>query len=179
MTTKRRGHRIRAGAVVATTGLVVGGVIWTAGGASTGAEQSDGGWPVAASVASAAGTTAGPRADLVVTTREIRSAGVDLEPRGDSPGDFFHFEELLFRPGTNRVIGRDAVRCELGIRTFQCNATIRINGKGKIVIDGALMSESDNVIPVTGGTGRFAGVGGTLRVLESGARTRLVFDFVR
>jgi hypothetical protein len=118
-------------------------------------------------------------ADLVVRTEEVRAAGVDLDPAGDSPGDFFHFEEIAYEPGTDRIVGRDAVRCELGIRAFHCTGTLRINGKGKIVIDGALLGEQDDKLAITGGTGRFAGVGGTLTVIESEEVTLLSFNFVR
>jgi hypothetical protein len=68
----------------------------------------------------------------------------------------------------------------LGIRAFHCSGTINIKGRGKIVIDGALMGERDNTLVITGGTRRFAGVGGTLRVLDGpGGSELLAFDFVR
>lgn len=173
-------HRSRIAAIVVAAASVVGGGAFAmAGGASAESGATRVGWPVSSSAGPSA-QAAASRADLVVRTREVRGAGVDLDPAGDSPGDFFHFEEIAFQPGTNRVVGRDAVRCELGIRSFSCTGTIRINGKGKIVIDGALFGFRGLTFAITGGTGRYAGVGGTLHVMEgAGGSTLLAFDFVR
>lgn len=135
--------------------------------------------------ASEAAATAAAAADgevqrLVVTSRELRGQGVDLPPAGDSPGDFFLFEERLFDQTGTRGIGMDSVRCELSLRTFTCEATLVLNGRGKIRIAGTVFSERDNVFPVTGGTGEFLGVGGRLNVSElADGRTVLVFHLVR
>ena len=109
-----------------------------------------------------------------------REALVDVGPAGDSAGDFFIFEERVFdRSGTD-LVGRDAVRCELGLRTFTCEATLRLNGKGSIRVAGTLFNERDNVFPVTGGTDAYQGVGGQLTVFElSGGRAALVFHLIR
>lgn len=174
------GTRHRVALAVTVGGLVAGGAFLAAGGASAGSGETEAGWPGGMSAGSLARASDGAQgADLVVQTEEVRAAGVDLDPAGESPGDFFHFEEIAYKPGTDRIVGRDAVRCELGIRSFHCTGTLRIKGEGKIVIDGALFGERDTKLAITGGTGRFAGVGGTLSVSESDGATLLSFDFVR
>ncbi len=141
------------------------------------------GWPGRAvtSVAEAQrlSTAAGPGDDstLIVVTRQVRGAGVDVGAEGDSPGDFFIFEEKVFNSTGGNPIGRDSIRCELGLRTFTCEGTIRINGRGKLRVAGTLFRPKDNVVPVTGGTRDFRGVGGTLKVYDLPNReTVLVFN---
>lgn len=124
--------------------------------------------------ASAAGRT------VVFVTKELRDFGVDLDPAGDSPGDFFFFEERVFDSTGRNVVGKDSVRCEAGIRTFSCEATLLVTGKGKILVEGALFSETDNVLPVTGGSGVYQGVGGQLSFFNlAGGRTALVLHLTR
>jgi len=142
------------------------------------------GWPSrpvkSAAQAQALAERAGSGNDtLTVVTREERSRYVNVG-RGGPTGDFFVFEETVFNARGSRVIGEDTVRCELGIRTFTCEATIKLDGRGKIRIAGASFSRRDNVFPVTGGTNNFKAVGGQLKVFDlSGNKTLLVFELVR
>jgi len=124
---------------------------------------------------------AGAGRTLTLVSREERARGVDVGKTGDSVGDFFVFEESLYTsPRSRRVIGEDTVRCELGIRTFNCEGTFRIDGRGKITVGSALFGPRDNAVPVTGGTREFSGAGGTLQVYDlRGGRTLLVFKLVR
>jgi hypothetical protein len=61
-------------------------------------------------------------------------------------------------------VGKDAVECRFGIRTLNCSGTLLLFGRGKIQVEGAFLSESDAVIPVTGGSGQFADVDGQMFV---------------
>lgn len=115
-----------------------------------------------------------------VITEEERSRGVDVGKDGNSTGDFFVFEETVYNARGSRVIGEDSVRCELGIRTFTCEGTIKLDGRGKIRIAGSLFSGRDIVFPVTGGTNNFKAVGGQMKVFSlSRDRSLLVFELVR
>lgn len=92
----------------------------------------------------------------------------------------FVFEETVYSARGREVIGEDTVRCELGIRTFNCEATLRLAGRGKITVGGALFAPRDIVVPITGGTKDFRAVGGQLKVYDlRGGRTLLVFELVR
>lgn len=123
---------------------------------------------------------AGEGRALTLVTQEVRARGVDVGAEGESTGDFFVFEETVFNARGGQVIGEDTVRCELGIRTFNCEATIKLDRRGKITVGGALFSRRDNVIPVTGGTGNFSGVGGELRVFSlRGGKSLLVLKLIR
>ncbi len=164
-------------------GMLTAGAVWFgAGGANAGSGDLSG-WPgrAVASMAEAQ-RLAAARADdstLIVVTRQVRDAFVDLGREGPSPGDFVLFEEKVFNSNGTERIGRDAVRCEFGLRTFTCEGTIKINGRGKLRIAGTVFANNDNVFPVTGGTREFRGYGGTLKVYGARQETILVFDLVK
>ena len=177
----------RAGAALGMAGVVTAGAVWLgAGGASAGSGNQELGWPgrpvtsMAEVQRMSAAAARGDDSTLIVVTRAVRGAGVDVGAKGESPGDFFVFEEKVFDNTRTEKIGRDAVRCEAGLRTFTCEATIRINGRGKIRVAGTLFRPTDNIVPVTGGTQNFRGVGGSLTVYDlRNGNAALVFDLVK
>ncbi len=171
----------KAAVALAVAGVVVGGGLSMAGGATAGSGELDAGWPHASGSGSSARMSAREHgADLVLRGVEVRAAEVDLGEAGMSAGDFFHFEERFHRPGSREIIGKGAARCEVGVRTFHCAGTVKIFGKGKIVVEGALFGREENRIPITGGTGDYAGVGGTMRPFSGpDESSRLVFFFSR
>lgn len=135
----------------------------------------------AAAATSLAAGSGGPAGQtLAVVTRQVAGRLIDLGKSGDYAGDFFIAKEKIYDSTGQHLIGVDSVRCELGIGTFTCEATIMIDGKGKIRIAGTLFSHSDNSFPVTGGTGAYQGVGGQLSTFDlRGGATALVFHLVR
>ncbi|MEJ7743228.1 MAG: hypothetical protein WKF73_12125 [Nocardioidaceae bacterium] len=117
---------------------------------------------------------------LTLVTEEERSRAVDLGEKGFSTGDFFVFEETVYAARGRRVVGEDTVRCEFGIRTFNCEATIKLGGRGKITVAGAFFSDRDIALPITGGTKNFSEAGGQLKVFELARdRSLLVFQLER
>ncbi len=171
-------------------GVLTTGAVWFgAGGASAGSGEEQFGWPGRAvtsmaevqRMSSSAAAARGDDSTLIVVGREVRAAEVDLGREGFSPGDFFIFEEKVFDNTRTERIGRDSVRCEAGVgRTFTCEATLRFNGQGKIRAAGTLFRRTDNVIPVTGGTRDFRGVGGSLQFFSlRNGDSALVFDLVK
>ena len=189
--TVMNGRRIvgmSAALAVVAAAAWVGVAVATAGGdsASPRLEQtmSKGGWPAPTVSSVAAGerlaaASAVQGRTLTLLTRPVREADVDVPPRGFSPGDFFIFEEAVFNRNANRV-GEDSGRCEVGIRTFTCEATVKVNGKGKIRIAGSLFDNRDSTFPITGGTGRYNTAAGSLTVFDlRGGRGVLVFNLTR
>ncbi len=177
----------RAGAALSMAGVLTAGAVWFgAGGASAGSGKEKLGWPgrPVTSVAEAQRVSAAGRGDdstLIVVTRQVRDEFVDVGAEDDSPGDFIIFEEKVFNSTGAKRIGRDSIRCELGLRTVTCEGTLRINGRGKLRVAGAIFFSrpNDNVLPVTGGTRDFRGVGGTVKVYEARDSNILVFDLVK
>ncbi len=176
-------------------GVVTAGAVWFGAGGANAGSGTLSGWPGRAVTSMAevqrmsAAAARGDDSTLIVVGREVRAAEVDLGREGFSPGDFFIFEEKLFDNTRTERIGRDSVRCELGLRLrkagprlhrFACEGTLRIKGQGKIRIAGTLFRRTDNVIPVTGGTRDFKGVGGSLQFFGlSNGDTALVLDLVK
>jgi len=127
--------------------------------------------------ARAAGAPAGET--LILVAKTARGSFVDLPPEGESPGDFFLFEELLYNVQGERV-GADSVRGDLSLTTITFEATFSIYGKGKIRIAGSLFNRDDSPFPVTGGTDAYQDVGGQLTVFElAQGDIALVFHLVR
>jgi len=169
----------KAAIALAAAGVVAGGSLSLAGGATAGDGGIEAGWPQASGSVSASRLSARAHgADLVVLSTQVRDETVDVGEAGESTGDVGHFEERLHQPGSDKVVGRDAAQCEIGIRSFKCSATFKIFGKGKIIVEGAVFSGRDNKFAITGGTGDYAGVGGTFRPFnEPDGTSRLVFFF--
>ncbi len=183
--------RIRMTALSAVAGLVAVAA-WLSIGAATASgapARSLDGWPGSRPAASAAEATQMAMMEhggesrgqlLIVRSRAVREAFVDVGRGGESPGDFILFEETVRGRNGGRVIGRDSVRGELALRTFTIEGTIQIFRKGKIRIASTVFAERDNAYAVTGGTGAYKGVGGELSVFDlAGGDTLLVFDLVR
>ncbi len=168
--------------------LIAGGGAWQGIGSATAttAGAAIHGWP--GGTGSATATIASVKADaartgstvLLLYAHTVRHASIDVGGDGFGPGDYFMFEEQLsYTPG-GAVIGRDSVRCTAGPRSFICDATMQILGKGKITVYGAFFSQNDTQIAVTGGTGRYQAVGGQLAPVGlSRNHELLVFEIKR
>ena len=123
---------------------------------------------------------AGTDQAITLIGESVRNRYVDIGPNGESTGDMFFFEEKLYNESHTKVVGKSSVRCQLGLRTFTCDATNRLEGRGKIVVSGAFFGRHDNVLAVTGGTRKFKGVGGAFQVYGlRGGKALLVFKLVR
>lgn len=169
--------------LLAGSGAVAVSAGWSAQGSASNATQaSRQDWPASSSSPAAAVRAARAAADRdgsrVLTFLEVedRVADVDVGAPGESPGDYFLFENRLLSADGSRLLGRDSGRCMINIRTFTCDATARIFGKGKIVVSGTFFAENDARIAITGGTGRFDEAGGQLTVTDRpDGNTLLVF----
>jgi allene oxide cyclase len=149
--------------------LVAVAVVGVAAGAAPSAKKQLRGWAriAAHSSATAAAPVSGRGSEhLVLYAKTARQAVVDNGATGESTGDSFFFEESIWNQARTDRVGRDAVECVVGIRTFNCNGTLVLRDRGKIQVTGGFFSDADSTIPVTGGTGEFAGVGGALVVTD-------------
>jgi len=100
---------------------------------------------------------------------------VDNAPAGDSPGDMLVFTERLVDARGQRI-GSDAASCvRLFDQTSLCTGTYELAG-GRVMVQllqPGFTGSYDQAI--TGGTGRFAGARGTVRVDQRADGDRFTF----
>lgn len=108
------------------------------------------------------------RLRLVATLAEFDSA--DVGKAGDSIGDLSAWSDVLSVKG--RVVGSAGTSCtrtstERG--ELNCIATLILDDRGTITLQGVVTDTGDYplVVAVTGGTGEFASVGGTMTVNDT------------
>jgi hypothetical protein len=88
---------------------------------------------------------------------------VDVAPKGDSPGDYGVFKDVIQTTGGVRIGTIDA-QC-IAAYSDQCSGSIRIPGRGQITFAGITPLGMDpDHYAVTGGTGEFAHIGGVLLI---------------
>jgi hypothetical protein len=124
--------------------------------------------------------------ELVSRDRETRFKFVDHPPRsGDparpSPGDLAIIRGTL-RDSANRRVGKFyTVFMRLAGKrrrvVDQVRATFALRD-GHIVVEGISTEGGTDNVAVTGGTGRYAGARGTLRVTETRRAARFRFTFI-
>jgi len=104
---------------------------------------------------------------------------VDVAPKGDSPGDYGVFKDPVFTSGGVRI-GTIDVQC-IAAYSDQCDGSVRLPGRGQITFAGITPLGSDpDHFAVTGGTGHFAGVGGTVVIqFPNFDEARLIITLMR
>jgi hypothetical protein len=113
---------------------------------------------------------------IIVINRQTHSKFVDADGSGGpSVGDYFVFTEDVFDAHTHELVGGDHAKCTIDFDAFICDGTITLFDRGDIAIETSL-SETNNLLAVTGGTGEFLDNGGEaiLEDLQSGD-TKLTF----
>jgi allene oxide cyclase len=93
------------------------------------------------------------------------NAPINPAGKGTATGDLLTFAKVLF-DATNQVQeGTDqgyCVRVEVG-KSMECSCTLILK-KGQITIAGPFLDTGDSVLAVTGGTGKYAGARGELKL---------------
>jgi hypothetical protein len=182
-TSKKQAVAIAATALTLTAGaaLASAGSAAAPSAARKPSVSAQNGWPAAGvsarHVMREARAAAAQDGGMFIAVDEVvrRFRTVDVGAQGASAGDYSIWESTLFSP-SGRRIGRDAVQCTFGIRTFRCEATFQLNGRGKLVVIGAFFGDEPS-IAITGGTADFRAAGGQMFVAdESRDTTRLVFQ---
>lgn len=107
---------------------------------------------------------------LVLTSVPTRDKFVDADQNGrDSVGDLVLFRARL-TDEAEQPAGTAHVRCVLHFKAVVCDGVLTLSG-GQILVHGRAGESETFDVPVTGGTGAFADVGGQLHVetLDEGA----------
>ncbi len=100
---------------------------------------------------------------ITVVERATTDTTVDNAPPKDSIGDTLAFGNELFDKTNTKLVGTDqgsCVRTVVGV-AFECSWTNSLKG-GQIVVQGPFLDAGDSVLAITGGTGKYRDVTGTM-----------------
>lgn len=133
--------------------------------------------PIAALAAVLATLPAMAGEQIKVVERPVGETTVDLGAKGDSVGDLLVFSNGVFDAANKTQVGTDngyCVRTVVG-KSWECFWTITLKG-GQITIEGPFFDEGDSLFAVTGGTGKYAGAKGSMKLHPRDAKSSS-YDF--
>jgi hypothetical protein len=114
---------------------------------------------------------------IVVVERPVGETTVDLGAKGDSVGDLLVFANKVYDAGNKTQVGSDqgyCVRTVVG-KSWECFWTLTLKA-GQITVEGPFLDEGDSLMSVTGGTGKYAGAKGSMKLHPRDA-TPTGYDF--
>ncbi|MEA3107730.1 MAG: hypothetical protein QOI88_2335 [Gammaproteobacteria bacterium] len=130
---------------------------------------------VLAAALMAAPTFAAEQIKLV--ERPVGETTIDLAAKGDSVGDMLVFANTVFDAANKVQVGTDqgyCVRTVVG-KSWECIWTLTLKA-GQITIEGPFSDAGDSIFAVTGGTGKYAGAKGSMKLHPRDA-TPTGYDF--
>jgi len=113
-----------------------------------------------------------------VVERAMTDTTIDLGEKGDSLGDLLTFANPVFDAANKVQLGADqgyCVRVMVG-KSWECFWTLILKD-GQITVEGPFYDEGDSVMIVTGGTGKYVGAKGSLKLHARDAKSTS-YDFV-
>ena len=105
------------------------------------------------------------REQIKVVERPVGETNIDLTAKGDSVGDMLVFANGIIDAANKTQIGSDqgyCVRTVVG-KSWECFWTLILK-EGQITIEGPFLDEGDSTMTVTGGTGKYAGAKGSMKL---------------
>ena len=114
---------------------------------------------------------------IVVVERPVGETTVDLGAKGDSVGDLLVFANKIYDSANKTQLGTDngyCVRTVVG-KSWECFWTLTLKA-GQITVEGPFMDSGDSLLAVTGGTGKYAGARGSMKLHPRDA-TPTGYDF--
>ena len=115
---------------------------------------------------------------LQVVERAMTDTTVDLGPKGDSVGDLLTFANPVYDAANKTQLGTDqgyCVRVVVG-KSWECFWTLILAG-GEITVEGPFYDSGDSTMVVTGGTGKYAGAKGAMKLHARDAKATS-YDFI-
>ena len=114
---------------------------------------------------------------IKVVERPVGETTIDLGAKGDSVGDLLVFANGIFDAANKTQVGTDQGYCVRTIvgKSWECNWTLLLTG-GQITVEGPFMDEGDSLFTVTGGTGKYAGAKGSMKLHPRDAQSTS-YDF--
>ena len=114
---------------------------------------------------------------IKVVERPVGETTVDLGAKGDSVGDMLVFANGVFDSDNKTQVGTDQGYCVRTIvgKSWECFWTLTLKA-GQITIEGPFMDVGDSLFTVTGGTGKYAGAKGSMKLHARDAKSSS-YDF--
>ncbi|MGO9994772.1 MAG: allene oxide cyclase family protein [Steroidobacteraceae bacterium] len=112
-----------------------------------------------------------------VVERPVGETTVDLAAKGDSVGDMLVFANGVFDAENKTQVGTDQGYCVRTIvgKSWECFWTLTLKS-GQITVEGPFFDQGDSLFVVTGGTGKYAGAKGSMKLHPRDA-TPTGYDF--
>lgn len=98
-------------------------------------------------------------------------ATLDLGAKGDSVGDLLTFANPVYDAANKTQLGSDQGYCVRVIagKSWECFWTLRLK-EGQITLEGPFYDAGDSVMAVTGGTGKYVGAKGSMKLHSRDAK---------
>ena len=114
---------------------------------------------------------------IVVVERPVGETTVDLGAKGDSVGDLLVFANKVYDAANKTLVGSDQGHCVRTVvgKSWECFWTLSLKA-GQITVEGPFMDEGDSLFAVTGGTGKYAGAKGSMKLHPRDAKSSS-YDF--
>ncbi len=126
-------------------------------------------------LAAAASASAGEV--ISVVEHADTDAVTDTGAKGDSAGDVLTFANPVFDKANKAQVGTDqgyCVRTVVG-KAWECNWTMSLKD-GQITVEGPFLDTGDSVLAITGGTGKYTGARGQMKLHARDAKGT-AYDF--
>jgi allene oxide cyclase len=115
---------------------------------------------------------------IQVVERALTDATIDLGAKGDSVGDLLTFANPIYDAANKTKLGSDQGYCVRVIvgKSWECFWTLLL-ADGEITVEGPFYDTGDSVMVVTGGTGKYAGAKGAMKLHSRDAKSTS-YDFL-
>jgi allene oxide cyclase len=115
---------------------------------------------------------------ISVVERPVNETTVHRSGDRDSVGDLLVFANKVYDAANKVEVGSDQGYCVRTVagKSWECFWTLLLKG-GQITVEGPFMDSGDSLLAVTGGTGKYAGARGSLKLHPRDA-TPTGYDFI-
>ena len=115
---------------------------------------------------------------ISVVERPVNETTVHRSGDRDTVGDLLVFANKVYDAANKVEVGSDQGYCVRTVagKSWECFWTLLLKA-GQITVEGPFMDSGDSLLAVTGGTGRYAGARGSLKLHPRDA-TPTGYDFI-
>jgi allene oxide cyclase len=115
---------------------------------------------------------------IQVVERALTDTTIDLGAKGDSVGDLLTFANPIYDAANKTKLGSDQGYCVRVIvgKSWECFWTLLL-ADGEITVEGPFYDTGDSVMVVTGGTGKYVGAKGAMKLHSRDAKSSS-YDFL-